>query len=337
MRALFFVLVAGCSGGMDADAGFDAGREPDAGSIADAGMFDGGMTDAGMVMLDAGMIDAGMTSEPCSEFEAGDDRGGVPLDELSGLAVSRRNVGLIYAHDDSGGAAAVYALDEMARLRATLNISGATNVDYEDIAAGPGGDGQSWVYVGDTGDNAARGGGVGRAFIVVYRFPEPMLDPSMTTTMSVTAEAMRFTYPDRAHDCESLAIDPDTGDLYFLTKENGSPASLYVARAPHSAGMRTLEMVTTVDLTFAVGMDLSPGGRALLVRTGGGLSLFLRDAGESWSTALARAPIDVPVETEPQGEAVAWALDGRGYWTASEGNGEPLYFYGATDPVCADP
>jgi hypothetical protein len=344
MRVLLVLLLVGCGEGGDLDAGSgDAGTSlvdsgmSDAGSVGvDGGPSDAGTSDAGA--HDAGMTDAGMPASPCTEFADGIENGGVPLDELSGLAVSRRNVGLIYAHDDSGGEAAVYAMNESAQLRATLNIDNATNDDYEDIAVGPGGDGQSWVWVGDIGDNDARtGGGSPRSSIVVYRFPEPALDPTMTTTRTVTAEALRFTYPDRPHDCESLAVDPDTGDLYFLTKENSSPATLFVARAPHAASTRTLELVGTVALTLAVGMDMSPTGGGLLVRYGGGLSLFLRNAGEDWSDAVARAAIRVPVELEPQGEAVAWALDGRGYWTASEGSGEPLYFYGATDPECSAP
>jgi hypothetical protein len=343
MRVVVLLVLLGCNsemsdpdgGAIDGGGEIDAGRDIDAGREDDAGVSagDGGMSDAGMT-IDP---DAGPPGEPCTEFEDGVEHGGVPLDELSGLAVSRRNVGLIYSHDDSGGAAAVYALDlDDAALRATLTLSGVSNVDMEDIAVGPGGDGTSWIYLGDTGDNDARGGGTGRASIVVYRFPEPMLPTTGTTSMMVTAEALRFVYPDRAHDCESVAVDPLTGDLYLMTKENDSPAAMYVARAPHAPGMRTLELVAPVALRFCVGMDMSPLGGGLLVRTGGAnLYLFTRAAAESWATALGRTPIRVPVETEPQGEAVAWDLDGQGYWTASEGEGEPLYYYGATDPDCS--
>ena len=40
-----------------------------------------------------------------------------------------------------------------------------------------------------------------------------------------------------------------------------------------------------------------------------------------------------PARPEPQGEAVAWRADGRGYFTASEGAQPPLYLFAAA-PDC---
>ena len=61
-----------------------------------------------------------------------------PITEASGLAASRDNSGVVWTHNDSGGAANLYALGRRAELKATLPLSGAANIDWEDIARGPG-------------------------------------------------------------------------------------------------------------------------------------------------------------------------------------------------------
>ena len=79
-----------------------------------------------------------------------------PITEASGLAVSRDNAGVVWTHNDSGGAASLYALGRHGELRATLPLSGAVNVDWEDMAIGPGPAGApDWLYAADIGDNDA--------------------------------------------------------------------------------------------------------------------------------------------------------------------------------------
>lgn len=295
-------------------------------------------------MADAEIADGGPVG-PCTTFEQGVEAGRVAnpaLDELSGLGASRRNAGVLYANNDSGDVARVFVLTESGADLGTITLSGAAHVDYEDLAVGPGPDGESWVYVADTGDNAARdGSGPARASMVVYRFPEPALDTTAPVALVATPEAITLTYPGSAHDCESLAVDPRSGDLYLLTKEDTGPSTLFVVRAPLPTDA-VLEEVTTLDVGGAIApgsrnataMDLAPNGRALLLRTYNRLYLFTREDTQAWSGALAMPGVAVPVRTEPQGEAVAWRPDGRGYFTSSEGGGPPLYAYVATDPAC---
>ena len=69
--------------------------------------------------------------------------------------MTRRGVFAVSA--DRRAARAIYALD------------GATAIDWEDIAIGPGPQAETpYLYVGDIGDNAER-----RPNIVVYRVAEP--------------------------------------------------------------------------------------------------------------------------------------------------------------------
>ena len=54
-------------------------------------------------------------------------------------------------------------------------MSGATAVDWEDIAAGPGPvSGVAYLYLADIGDNAKA-----RTSVQVYRVREPLVNPSV--------------------------------------------------------------------------------------------------------------------------------------------------------------
>ncbi len=306
----------------------------DAGALADASARDAEPTS-----------DAGPSDGPCTAFEPPTSVGVVDdatLNELSGLAASRAYPSAIYAHNDSGGEARLFVLDDGdASIRGTITLSGATARDWEDIAVGPGADGAPWVFVGDTGDNAARGGGTGRDRITIYRFPEADVDASAAAIdASVTAEAVDMTYPDAPHDCEAIAVAPN-GDLYLLSKENTGPSTLYVARAPFETGL-VLEMVTTVDIGGpiapgngqATAMDLSPGGRALLVRTYNRVHLFTREPEEDWAAALLRPATRLPAARELQGEAISWHASGRAYVTISERVRPTLYHFDASAVDC---
>lgn len=318
------------------EGGVDAGGEADA-----AAALDGATPDAGAPSSDAA------SAAECVAFEPAVDVGAVAdaaLDELSGIAASRVHAGALYVHNDSGGGPRIYVLDEAdVSLRGTIELSGAGGRDYEDIAVGPGADGAPWVFVGDTGDNAARdGSGAPRSSVFVYRFPESAVDAAGAFgTATVTPEAVELTYPDGPRDCESVAIG-ETGDLYLLSKHDAGVSTLYVARAPFGDAV-TLEIVTTIDVGGATvpgarqttGMDLSRSGRALLLRTYNRAYLFTRGADETWADGLGRAPTRLPAAFELQGEAIAWRADGRAYFTISEMAGQVLHRYDASVAGCS--
>ncbi len=253
------------------------------------------------------------------------------LDEASGLVGSARNPGLFYSHNDSGGSARVYALRADGGLAATIRVSAARSVDWEDIAVGPGPTtGVSYVYVGDIGDNARS-----RSDIRVYRFAEPALDVGAANrAVSVTAETLRLRYPDGAHNAETLLLDPVAGELFVLTKHDSGSSGLYVARPPLSTTTtQTLEAVATLRFgsgalagsPLATGGDISKDGSAILLRTYSDAFLWPRAQGTTLAEAFAETPCPVNVASERQGEAIAFASDNGSYFTLSEGSRPTLH------------
>lgn len=264
--------------------------------------------------------------------------------ELSGIVASRRNPGVWWVHNDSGDTARVFAIGDDGRDLGTFTLVSATNVDWEDIAVGPGPTpGSTFLYVGDIGDFSVSNGST-RASIVVYRVPEPALDAATAVPGDHTlsgVDALTLTYPGGArYDAEALLVDPLTGELYVITKDWSQAGVARVFRAPANlvAGSNTvLTEATSVSLgvlQMVTGADVTPAGDVVALRTdtltgAGSVVLFPRPAGGSLADAFAQAPCDGAVANEAQGEALGFTPDARGYVTAGEGPSPALHRFTA--------
>lgn len=252
----------------------------------------------------------------CTSPRAAVSRGPGPaiLAEASGLAASQALPGVLYAHNDSGDAPQIFALDaDDGGLLATISLTGATHVDYEDIAVAPCavGAASSCVYVGDIGDN-----GLVRDAKTIYRFPEPALTGA---AISVTAEAIAFQYPDGRHNAETLIVHPVTGAIYVVTKEAiGVASSVYRVDLVPATQVATLPFPTGAQLDVSGG-DIDACGDTILLRLGSS-ALYALD-GDFTAT-----PRSLPIVQEANGEAIAWNATGTGYFTISEGAGAALNY-----------
>src|SRR5689334_130260 len=151
------------------------------------------------------------------------------LTEISGIHAGVRNPAVWWVHNDSGDTARVFALDGTGAVRGTYSLTGATAVDWEDIAVVPGATpGSGTIYAADIGDNARA-----RTEVQLYRVAEPDVPatgPAVTTALG-GVETLHLTYPDGPHDAETLMVDPPTGDVVIVTKLlTGGTVGVY--RAP---------------------------------------------------------------------------------------------------------
>jgi hypothetical protein len=255
--------------------------------------------------------------------------------ESSGLVASRRNPGLYWTHNDSGDGPFLYCLDGHGSSCGAWRVTGADAIDWEDIAAGPGPDPSTpYLYVGDIGDNLGD-----RPDVVVYRVPEPAVDRSAPPPAKASpgrtqpAQALTLRYPDGSHDAEALLVQPRTGDVYIVAKEPNP--GVYVARAPvDPAATTTLQKVATLPLgtgglfTLVTGGDIAPDGRRLALCTyGPGYELRLPDGAQSFDAIWRQPPVPLTLGARPQGEGIAYRLDGKALLTTSErpaGLADPL-------------
>ena len=243
--------------------------------------------------------------------------------ESSGVVASRRNPGRLWTHDDSDTPPVLYCVEPDGGSCGGWTVDGATNVDWEDIAAGPGPQpGEHYLYVGDIGDNVR-----GRAGIVVYRVVEPTVAPagkrSVVDGTTAPATAIHLHYDDGPHDAESLAVHPTTGAIYVIVKDP-SDTGVYRVRP----GGDTLTRVGTLNLGLfglATGADISPDGRRVAVCTPvGGYELTL-GPGADFDSIWDERPSPVILPGRAQGEAIAYRLDDDALFVTSEGYPSPLY------------
>ncbi len=259
------------------------------------------------------------------------------LTEISGIVLSRRNPGVIWAHNDSGGIARVFALKTDGTHLGVFPLVGARATDWEDIAIGPGPSPDvDYLYLADTGNNTLT-----RSVVTVYRIPEPLLDgKSSAATRSLNGvEAMPFRFPGSPHECETLLIDPLTADLYLVSRNRntrqGGNSFVFRSPAPHTPGTtRTLELVASFPAPAEIkGGDISPDGRMILLRAHSAhrqvkALLWNRERKDTPLAQVFGKPAHrIPVRHEPQGEAIAFSADGRSYFTVGEGLKAPIYHY----------
>jgi hypothetical protein len=248
--------------------------------------------------------------------------------ELSGLALSRARRGVLWTHNDSGDDARLIGVRTSGATVAEVSLTGAENVDWEDIAIGP----RGALLVGDIGDNLAR-----RPSVVVYRVHEPQV-PDGARLAAAVAARYELRYPDGARDAEALLYDRAGGAIVIVTKSLGGEARVYVARRPSSGQVTTLRRRATIRLGLGEAItagDVSADGRTIALRTYDQAYVWRRRAGETIAAALRRTPCTARADLlrEGQGEALALTRDGRAFITVAEGTRPVLRRYESSGRV----
>lgn len=237
------------------------------------------------------------------------------LFEASGIAPSRQHPGHLWLEEDSGNPNQIQLLNPQGRVVGRYTLPDIANRDWEDIAVGAGPvAGQSYVYLAEIGDNLSI-----RPTKTIYRFREPVIagktQPVDETITSI--DAIRLQLPDGTRNAEAMLVDPLNLDIYLFSKED----RCIVYRAPYPQSLTettTMQRLLALPFFKVTSASISSDGRQILIRTYEQLFYYTRRPGESVIDALNRAPLRIPLATEPQGEAVGWAPDGLSYYTTSE-------------------
>lgn len=236
------------------------------------------------------------------------------LTEISGMAASRINAGYLWVHNDGGNPSEIFLIDDSLRIKLTCKLP-VMNRDWEDIAVGPGPDPtKNYIYLGDIGDNLKI-----FPYKIIYRFEEPKIPAASIKVMEIKkVDAIVFTLPGETKDSETLMLDPNTRNLYILTKwEN--PVQLYEISNPTST-RDTLEArkVLDIPLTLIAGGDISPDGKEILIKNYRRVFYWQNPNSLPLQEVMNAEPKIIPYEEEAQGEAIAWKKDGTGFYTVSE-------------------
>ncbi len=262
------------------------------------------------------------------------------LSEVSGLAVTRNSDERLWVVNDSGGEAALYLVNDRGRYLGRVRVDGAANVDWEELAAFSF-EGRPHLLIADVGDNGAQ-----RPSVTLYVVEEPRFEgarPPMNARVAVRW-IQEFTYEDGPRDCESVAVDPDTGNVLLISKRTNPPVLYELPLGPEYAEKKQVakRIASVAGLPVPMGkeklpnnrfgkysyqntaMDISSDNRSAVVLTYGATWLFERSFDETWASAFSRDPKLVATPFMLQAEALAFTPDGRDLYITSEGIPAPF-------------
>lgn len=251
------------------------------------------------------------------------------INEASGLASSKVNPGMFWTHNDSGDKARIFLIDGQARNRAVVWLKDFSNRDWEDISVGPGPvEGKSYIYVGEIGDNASR-----YEYKYLYRMEEPVIPQgaSVVDTTLSRVDSIRFSLEGGPRDTEALIVDPLTREIYIFSKNEKKQIRVFSLKYPHSVTEATeAKYVMSLPIVKVCAADISPDGQEILIKNYTHVYYWRRHGDEPIFEVLKREPVSLPYTTEPQGEAITFDREGKGYYTLSEENNHKkpyLMFY----------
>jgi hypothetical protein len=252
------------------------------------------------------------------------------LDELSGMACSRRQPGLFWAHNDSGDEAQIYLFDLKGRDLGSCLVAGVMNYDWEDMASFTA-DGKPCLLLADTGNN-----GLAAAVHMLHLIEEPPCDPQRgVKVMEVPVlRTIYFSFEDDHRNCEAVGVDPTDKTILLVSKERARSCCVYALPWPkddHGAKPNVLpkralvaRRIGTLELRQVSGMDVSPDGRRAIVLTYGNAFEYVRAEKDDWVRAFARPPREIELPYRVQGESICYGPDGKTLYAGSEKRPTPL-------------
>ncbi|WP_051209913.1 hypothetical protein [Gelidibacter mesophilus] len=178
------------------------------------------------------------------------------LDETSGLLFYNN---ILMTHTDSGGKAELYEVNATTgEITRTVEITNATNVDWEDIAQDA-----SFIYIADIGNNSGD-----RTDLKIYKISKADYNAAEN---AVTAEIIAFTYADQLDftrqpnrnnwDAEGLISYRDK--LLIFTK-NWEDNTTNVYAVPKNSGTHSAILESSYLINGLItGADSSPDERVI--------------------------------------------------------------------------
>jgi len=274
--------------------------------------------------LDSRTETGGEAFQHCDTWAAPEKIGVVEdilLEEISGLAISQQNPGVMWVQEDSGAEPILTALDFSGATLGTVVLKDVLNQDWEDLAIGPCEAGIC-LWVADIGDN-----GHAREKVSILSIPEPLVEDLKGFSLEATPSVYQFNYPEGPQDAEALVVDPH-GQPYVLTKRTDQKSRVYQIPLKANEAAQFLGDIETGPFsglpTSTTAADLWSDGKRLIVR--GYLYSFqiVLEDGDMKRVNEGTAT-QVITGLEKQGEAIAYDSQNRRILHISEGENPDIW------------
>jgi hypothetical protein len=267
------------------------------------------------------------------------------LKECSGMDASTLRDDLLWAINDGGNGAYLYAMGLNGEDRGRVRVRGAKNRDWEAVDAFRW-KGVSYLLIADVGDNKAR-----YESLTMHVVQEPQLigDRFGSDAAVNTAWRFDFQFPDGARDAEGVAVDVTGEVIVIISKRDPKPRIYTLPLRPgdrgapviatHAGVIDHLPSPTLNDLLHPYGafrsqptaFDISPDGAHAVLLTYMNAYVFHRIIGRPWEARLQEhgrsLPLPQPEKTPdlPQREAICFGADNRTVYITSERIGAGIY------------
>ena len=261
------------------------------------------------------------------------------LDEISGLAISRKTPGVLFALNDGDNTTQLHALSETGANLGQWTVK-ARNRDWEDMGSLKM-NGKYYLVIGDTGDNNQE-----HTESILYLVEEPSLD-TPSTTILIPAETLHFRYEDGPRNVEAFAFNGNT--LYLISKEpigpdGPRPSRLYELQIPehidstalvarHTANLplaptnlesRLAAAVAGVDLNHPTALDFDSASNTAYVLTYRHVIRIVKGERQSWAHAFSQSSERIHAHNLKQAEALT-IMPGKSVWFTSEYLAAPIW------------
>ncbi len=254
------------------------------------------------------------------------------ITESSGIAASKCQADVFWTHNDSGDDAFIFAFNSAGKHLGTYKVTDAENTDWEDIDEIKTADGKCVLYIAETGNNARI-----REQMKIYTVAEPKIsaeDQSSNRKNPIETEAaqtIKFKYPDGKYDAETLMVQPQTGDVYILSKQLTGAAGIYKLPAKTDVS-KTVELEKIGEFSapaipngFVTGGSIAPDGKRLVICDYvNAYELILPGNTKNFDEIWKQKPQVIELGDRDQGEAVTYSADGGAIYATSEGDHPPL-------------
>lgn len=236
------------------------------------------------------------------------------LVEISGIVPSYHNPTRIWAHNDSGDSARLFAMQYDGQHEGILSL-GISALDWEDMTNALAPSGQHYLYIADFGDNSEL-----RVDFQIHKILEPT---DLTATPSF--ETFTLSYPDGSHNAEAIVARHEEETLYILTKNVEATQIFRIDQSDLSIEQTNTLIFPELGIEgspLVTGASLSPDGNTLFIRTYTSIIAMddgVLDGGIPEEICILESP------QEQQGEAIMVPFSQDQYITISEGEQQQIF------------
>ena len=231
--------------------------------------------------------------------------GTIQQDEISRIVRSHNYLNGLWAIQDSGNSNLLYLYNkDNANVMGIIRLEGMINSDWEDLASGYSTSMGNYLLIPDFGNNK-----LAKKDYIIYRFSEPNepLNGTSITTISTGFEELHFKYPNEDQNAEALITDPQSQDIYIITKAAGK-ANVYIYPYPQSTEKTdTLIYLGSLPINKVTAADYNETSQELLIKEYDRIFYYSNKNKLPLCELLFTEPTLAPYRpVEPQGEAICW-------------------------------